>query len=201
MNFYFISMNNIINYYWIIAPIFLFFSGEVSMISFGILSVRYPHIVNIYILLINCIIMSFVSEQFFFFLPRFSEKKLKQYKNHWLFQKVVNQDHKKGLILFAFSRFFPVFRIITPLALGTTNISVSLFSIINFLVSCLWCIGFLSLGTFIGKRTLNFQLEVILNLIGQKYNFYKNIFMKFILIPIVIGIISYFIYRYLKKIK
>jgi membrane protein DedA with SNARE-associated domain len=197
----FFSLSNLIKYYWIIGPFLLFFSGEITIISFGILCIRYPKTINLFILMTNCILTSFISEEFFFFLPKFSQKKLKKYEKHWLFNKVINQDHKTGLLLFALSRFFPILRMITPIALGTTNISVKLFSLVNFIISFIWCIGFLFIGLFIGKKTINLKIENIFNLIINKYNYFKTIFFKILMLLIIIGIIFYLIYNQLKKFK
>jgi membrane protein DedA with SNARE-associated domain len=198
MNYNLISLNIFINYYWFFAPVFLFFSGEATMIIFGVLAVRYVSI-NFKILFIMCVISAFISEQILFLIPRIRKDSLKKYEHHWFYKKVVQLDYVWGLLIFFASRFFPVLRIFAPVALGTTNISIALFSLVNLVIAAIWCGVFSFLGVYIGKKTLHWQLTDILNFINKEYSYYKNIFFFILLGSIIVLLITYFIKKNIGK--
>ena len=199
MNYNLISLNIFINYYWIFAPLFLFFSGEATMIIFVVLAVRYSAI-NFKLLFILCVISSFISEQILFLIPRRHKEKLKQYENNWFYQKIIHLQYFWGLMIFCLSRFFPVLRIFAPVALGATNMSVGLFSTVNLCIAAVWCYIFSYLGVYIGKKTLHWHVSDLITFIHNEYHYYKNIFLIILISLIIISIILYFTHKqFIKK--
>ena len=202
MKFQLLSINNLINlinYYWILGPVLLFFSGELSMTLFGLLYVRFPQTINLYILAINCITTAFLSEELFFSVPILFQNKLKKYEDHWLFKKIIKQNYGIGLLIFIFSRFFPVLRIISPIALGTTNIPRLLFSSVNLLISIIWCLSFIGLGVYIGKNTINLDFLMVFNIVEKKFNLVKNYFFIIFLSVIIVSVLIYLIKKFQKS--
>ena len=170
------SLTVLIKYYWLFAPFFLLFSGEVSLITFSILASRFASI-NLYILLINAVLMAFVSEQLLFVLPR-KKKEINKYENHWLFKEIVQQNLIFGTVVFFIGRFFPVLRIIIPVALSYSSMSLLYFSCLNLLVSLTWCGSLVYIGSLIGKKTLHLQLENILQSLEYQYHYYHKFLLK-----------------------
>lgn len=186
-----VPLNILINYYWIVSPIFLFFSGEITMTTFGILSIRYSQINNIIILLI-CTISSFLTEQLLFLLPRYKKNYFNKYHDNNIYQFIVNSDHSMALIIFIISRFVPVVRIICPIALGFSTMSTWLFSLVNLLASLGWCGSFYYLGRHIGKKTIDLNWKIIIELVEKKYLIYKNKLFYILLILLLIFVVYHF---------
>jgi membrane protein DedA with SNARE-associated domain len=177
-----------INYYWLFGPILLFFSGETTMVIFGVLAVRYP-VIKFSLLFVLWVITSFISEQLLFLGPKYYKSNYEKYENHWLFQKIIKGKVSTGLLLFSVARFFPVLRILAPVALGFTSCSTTVFSWVNFLIAIVWCGVFSSLGIYIGKQTIHWQLETIVENIQSNYGWFKKLFLGFLLAIVVIGLL------------
>lgn len=185
-----LPLNILIDYYWIFSPIFLFVSGEITMTTFGILSMRYSQINNIVILLI-CTLSSFSTEQLLFLLPRYKKDFFNKYENNKIYKLILKSNHFVALLIFIVSRFLPIVRIICPIALGFSTISTVSFSFVNFLASFGWCGSFYYFGKYIGKKTIDLTWDRVIIILENQYLIYKNklffitIFFLFIFFTIV----------------
>jgi membrane protein DedA with SNARE-associated domain len=183
-----IPIDILIKYYWFWTPIFLFFSGEITMITFGILSIRYTTINNFIILLIGAI-SSFLSEEILFLLSRYKKNFFNKYENYKFYQLIVTSNSYVALLIFTISRFFPILRIIAPIGLGFGPVGLWSFTIVNFTISMAWCWIFYYIGKLIGIKTLNLDWKTINKNLIIQYNIYKNkvfIIMGFIILFIII---------------
>jgi membrane protein DedA with SNARE-associated domain len=143
----------VINYGYIAVLIGTALEGEIILAIAGF--VAYLGLLNVYGVLIAGFFGSLIGDQIFFFLGRtrgkgFLEKRPRwQKKAEWVHDLL----HRHKIWLMLGFRFFYGFRIITPFALGTSEISTKQFVLFNTLGAFVWSLLF-GIGGYIFGGTL-----------------------------------------------
>ena len=171
-------LNFVANHYLAASFILVILLGELALIFFGILSSRHESM-NFWLLLLSSSLSAIMSKQVIFLFSRFTGKIgdsiFKKYENHWFYSFIIARSTSIAICLFIFFRFFPVLRIASTFSLGKTKISTLTFTIVNIIVSIIWCFIYLFLGYSMGCKTAHIGWIDLIIKILLNYKKYENL--------------------------
>lgn len=177
-------MHLILIYLGIFGGIFL--EGEMVMIT-SVIAAHNGYL-NINLVIAIGILGTLVSDNFYFYLGRSKGKKWiekkEKFKTH--VETINRKIEKHSTLLFLSYRFLYGFRTITPLVLGSSNISQKKFILYSFISTLIWAVLFSALGYLFGE-TIESNLDKI-----KQYE-------KFIIGGGILLISSFLLYRWKRK--
>jgi len=147
------------------SSIVFFLPGDSFLFAAGLVASQ--GYINIYLLIIICIIAAILGNNFGYFLGRKLGERFFSRDRGFLFKKeyVTKAQHyyeSYGALTIVMARYIPIVRTFAPIVAGIVKMNYSAFLFFNFVGSLLWVISLCLLGYFLGRAVPDIEKYVVL---------------------------------------